>query len=273
MLPDPRSEATQAENLAQLRWGPTGFRCPRCDHRYAYTLRTRPRVRECRRCGRQISVTSGTLMHRTRLPLSHWAQRGEELERSPRIPTTSELVVQLQVARSTAWLLNQKILCASVLPLEGRGPFQLWRVRVRRPRPSPPLCAAAPAWLRELHDRHRLGQISPVHLTCALELVGDRARLEQVGVLPEEAPHYIRRSVGRGEARYAPASLFRWLHTGLTLAHRTVSLRWLPRWLAAELASWNRGLGELRWARAALALGPRPLHLLDPWLGLFPQNL
>jgi hypothetical protein len=51
-----------------------------------------------------------------------------------------------------------------------------------------------------------------------------------------------------------------------------VSMRWLPRWLAGQLAAWNRVPGELGWASAVLTLGPRPLYLLDPWLGLFPHS-
>jgi len=51
--------------LAQLRW-PEGFLCARCAGRTAYRLAARPRVFECAGCGRQHSVTSGTVFHRTR---------------------------------------------------------------------------------------------------------------------------------------------------------------------------------------------------------------
>jgi transposase-like protein len=56
--------------LLSLRW-PDGYRCPRCEHREYYEL-FRRRLLECKRCRYQTSVTAGTLLHRTKLPLRHW---------------------------------------------------------------------------------------------------------------------------------------------------------------------------------------------------------
>jgi len=56
--------------LIRLRW-PKGFVCPRCgDCEYSF-IQTR-RLYECAACRAQVSVTSGTIMHRTRLPLRYW---------------------------------------------------------------------------------------------------------------------------------------------------------------------------------------------------------
>jgi transposase-like protein len=264
-------EAEEAEKLAKLRWGPTGFQCPHCPHRHAYVLRRRPRVRECRRCGRQTSVTSGTLMHRTRLPLSAWAQYGQQLESRPQPLTITQLTQLLRIARSSAWLMSHKMMSASAPPLTEQGQYHPWRVRVRRPKR--PLCSTAPDWLREIHERHRMGLIHPVEIHSALELVGPHARLEQVGLAPPQIARLWQRSVGRPKPSFDPHDLFRWLHERLRLVHRTVSLQWLPHWLGAHLAAWNRAPGQWAWARAVLAVGPRPLRLLDPWLGLFPRGL
>lgn len=54
--------------LAQLRW-PSGFRCPRCRSDKAWTVRGRW---ECGGCGRQTSVTAGTIFQDTRTPLPVW---------------------------------------------------------------------------------------------------------------------------------------------------------------------------------------------------------
>src|SRR5665648_1201124 len=55
--------------LAGLRW-PDGFVCPVCaSSRYWRTAKARWM---CVECGRQTSVTSGTIFHRTRTPLSTW---------------------------------------------------------------------------------------------------------------------------------------------------------------------------------------------------------
>ncbi len=57
-------------HLARLRW-PDGFQCPSCGHNHGCFLKSR-RLYECTRCGRQTSVTAGTLFHATKLPLTKW---------------------------------------------------------------------------------------------------------------------------------------------------------------------------------------------------------
>lgn len=57
------------EYLARLRW-PGGFRCIGCDSPDAW--QTSRGLWMCRRCGRQTSVTAGTIFHRTRQPLRTW---------------------------------------------------------------------------------------------------------------------------------------------------------------------------------------------------------
>jgi hypothetical protein len=47
---------------------PTGFRCPRCEARGWYALRSRRAV-QCSRCRKQVSLTAGTFLHGTKLPL------------------------------------------------------------------------------------------------------------------------------------------------------------------------------------------------------------
>ena len=53
--------------LAQLRW-PEGFRCPKCGGRKTWPV-GRVLV-ECAACGRQTSVTAGTILQDTRTPLA-----------------------------------------------------------------------------------------------------------------------------------------------------------------------------------------------------------
>lgn len=57
------------EFLARLRW-PDGFRCPGCDAHEAWL--TGRGLWMCQRCGRQTSVTAGTIFHRSRYPLRTW---------------------------------------------------------------------------------------------------------------------------------------------------------------------------------------------------------
>ena len=56
--------------LRRARW-PRGFRCPRCGHRRSSHLVKR-RLEQCCRCRYQASVTAGTVLHRTQVPLRVW---------------------------------------------------------------------------------------------------------------------------------------------------------------------------------------------------------
>jgi len=55
--------------LERLRW-PDGFVCPRCAGTSAWA--TSREMWMCQGCGRQTSVTAGTIFHRSRLPLRTW---------------------------------------------------------------------------------------------------------------------------------------------------------------------------------------------------------
>src|ERR1035438_8681745 len=64
-------EACCAAFLVRRRWL-NGFVCPGCAGRRAAALKSRAYTYECSSCGRQTSITAGTAMHRTRLPLTTW---------------------------------------------------------------------------------------------------------------------------------------------------------------------------------------------------------
>ncbi len=63
------SEQDCAEYLAWIRW-PTGFVCPECGG--TETWRTDRGLWHCRKCGRQTSVTVGTVFEDSRKPLRLW---------------------------------------------------------------------------------------------------------------------------------------------------------------------------------------------------------
>ena len=64
-------EAGCAAFLFKRRW-PDGFVCPSCGGNRAAALKSWAYTFECYGCGRQTSITAGTAMHRTRLPLTAW---------------------------------------------------------------------------------------------------------------------------------------------------------------------------------------------------------
>ena len=73
----PEFEARFPDDAACARWllakrWPEGFRCPACGHDKAWELgRERP-TRQCTACERQVSVTAGTVLHGSHLPLRAW---------------------------------------------------------------------------------------------------------------------------------------------------------------------------------------------------------
>src|SRR5438874_7941324 len=65
------TEDACAEYLFERRW-PEGFVCPGCGGGRAWLLKTKAFTYECADWGRQTSVTAGTIMHASKLPLTMW---------------------------------------------------------------------------------------------------------------------------------------------------------------------------------------------------------
>jgi len=115
-------EASCAAFMFKHRW-PGGFVCPACDNRRMAALKSRPRLYECLDCGRQTSVTAGTAMHRSRLPLTTWFWAAHLMTTHSNGMSALQLATQLDVTYKTAWLLAQKLRRSMVdpdrEPLEG----------------------------------------------------------------------------------------------------------------------------------------------------------
>jgi len=65
------TEAACRNYLMKLRW-PEGFVCPHCEAKKAWAVREI--LWQCAQCGRQTSVTAGTIFQDTRTPLRVWFQ-------------------------------------------------------------------------------------------------------------------------------------------------------------------------------------------------------
>lgn len=63
------TEEACREYLIRVRW-PDGFRCPSCSGQKAWV--NNRHVLVCASCGRQVSLTAGTVMERTHKPLRMW---------------------------------------------------------------------------------------------------------------------------------------------------------------------------------------------------------
>ena len=115
-------EASCVAFMFKRRW-PEGFVCPACGKRRFAGLTSRPRLYECLDCGRQTSITTGTAMHRSKLPLTVWFWAAHLMSTHSNGMLALQLQDQLGVTYKTAWLLAQK-LRRSILnpdrePLEG----------------------------------------------------------------------------------------------------------------------------------------------------------
>lgn len=64
------NEESCKEYLMKQRW-PEGFVCPRCGGKKAGFHRAR-RLYQCKSCRYQVSLTAGTIFHKTRMPLKKW---------------------------------------------------------------------------------------------------------------------------------------------------------------------------------------------------------
>ena len=115
-------EASCVAFLFKRRW-PDGFICPGCSERRAAVLKSRPRLYECLDCGRQTSITAGTAMHRSKLPLTAWFWAAHLMATHSNGMSARQLQDQLGVTYKTAWLLTQKLRRSMVdpdrEPLEG----------------------------------------------------------------------------------------------------------------------------------------------------------
>ena len=109
-------EAACAAWLFEARW-PTGFRCPARSSRQGLAARGKAFTYECAACGRQTSVTAGTIMHGSKLPLTVWFWAVYLMA------THSNGISALQLQRllalgsyKSAWLLCAKLQRAMVAP-------------------------------------------------------------------------------------------------------------------------------------------------------------
>ncbi len=112
-FPDERACAAY---LADARW-PDGFRCPDCGHDKGWALSCKAFTRECAGCGKQTSVTAGTVMHGSKLPLTVWFWSAYLMATHSNGIAALQLQKQLGLGSyKSAWLLCAKLRRAMVAP-------------------------------------------------------------------------------------------------------------------------------------------------------------
>ena len=93
--------------LFEQRW-PDGFVCPKCGGTGCYRLRGR-REYVCKHCHRQSSITAGTVLHHTHLPLTVWFWAIYLAARDKRGISAVQLSRELEISYSSAWYLLHRL--------------------------------------------------------------------------------------------------------------------------------------------------------------------
>ena len=110
------TESACAKYLFERRW-PEGFICPGCGDGRAWLLRTKAFTYECATCGRQTSVTAGTILHASKLPLTTWFWTAFLMATHSNGISALQLQSQLGLGSyRTAWMLCAKLRRAMVNP-------------------------------------------------------------------------------------------------------------------------------------------------------------
>lgn len=99
-----RSEAACRAWFEAARW-PDGVRCPRCSSELVHRLSTRPSQFNCRDCRYRFSVTSGTPLHGTHLPLRIWLLAMDLMATSTHGISARRLSLWLGIGYRSAWHL------------------------------------------------------------------------------------------------------------------------------------------------------------------------
>jgi len=101
------SEEKARAFLEKMRW-PNGVVCPRCGHEHISRLAAYGKY-ECAKCEYQFSVTSGTFMHKTRVPLRKWLIAAYLLCESKKGISAKQIQRMIEVSYPTAWHMMHRI--------------------------------------------------------------------------------------------------------------------------------------------------------------------
>ena len=96
--------------LYRWRW-PNGFRCPHCGHDRYCQLAHR-KLLQCNRCRRQTSVTAGSELDSTKMPLTVWFRGLYLLTRDEKPISAMALHRALDISYNAAWRMKRKLMRA-----------------------------------------------------------------------------------------------------------------------------------------------------------------
>ncbi len=184
------SEAQCAATLGAQRW-PEGFRCPRCAVAEHFLVSHGARkLYQCRSCRHQASLTAGTLIDSTKLPLCTWFLAMYLIGQAKTGLSALALMRHLGTSYRTAWLVHQKVMRAmaqrdSETPLKGTvqldDAYLGGECRGARGRASPNKVPFVAAVSTNDAGRSMFARLSPIS-GFTTKAVADWARLNLVPV-------------------------------------------------------------------------------------------
>lgn len=104
------TEAQCAAALVKLRW-PEGFGCPRCaGQAHCLVSQGARKLYQCSGCRHQTSLTAGTLLDSTKLPLTTWFLAAYLISQDKTGLSALALMRHLGTSYRTAWLIQHKLM-------------------------------------------------------------------------------------------------------------------------------------------------------------------
>jgi len=104
------TEAKCAAALEKMRW-PQGYVCPDCESKsHCIVWHGNVKTFQCNCCHAQMTLTSRTIFHATKLPLTTWFQAIYFLSQTKNNVSALELTRLLGVCYRTAWRMKHKIM-------------------------------------------------------------------------------------------------------------------------------------------------------------------
>lgn len=109
------SDADARAWFEAMLW-PDGPICPHCGSRKSTRLggkSHRPGLLQCSRCREQFTVTVGTMLERTKVPLAKWRAAMLLVLAHPNGISAKQLSASLGLPYKTAWLMKQRLCVAT----------------------------------------------------------------------------------------------------------------------------------------------------------------
>nr|CBX27842.1 hypothetical protein N47_C19000 [uncultured Desulfobacterium sp.]CBX29085.1 hypothetical protein N47_J00660 [uncultured Desulfobacterium sp.]CBX30318.1 hypothetical protein N47_D31270 [uncultured Desulfobacterium sp.]CBX30915.1 hypothetical protein N47_E44270 [uncultured Desulfobacterium sp.]CBX31757.1 hypothetical protein N47_N25820 [uncultured Desulfobacterium sp.] len=95
--------------LLKTRW-PEGFICPKCGSKDYWSISAQQQLYKCKSCRNRVSLTSGTIFHKTRTPLLKWFMLIFRMATSKTGVSINEMARELEINDyKTVWTMAHKI--------------------------------------------------------------------------------------------------------------------------------------------------------------------